>query len=225
MQNSHHEVPEAMIFDLDGTLFQTETLLVKAYHKLFDTLRSEGLFEGPTPPEERMLSCLGMVMETIWDKVMPDASIEAHERANELLSRYELEGLAAGDGKLYDEVEVTLKELRSRGIKLFVASNGQEPYVRGVAAAKGITDLFVDLYSAGEYQTTTKVDLVAHLLNKYQLKSAWMVGDRSSDVEAGLENGLTVVACDYATFRSAGELEGAHIRIKEFKEILNYIEQ
>ncbi|UUZ93287.1 hypothetical protein LJK87_00265 [Paenibacillus sp. P25] len=31
-----------------------------------------------------------------------------------------------------------------------------------------------------------------------------MVGDRSSDVEAGRANGLFVVGCDYAGFRKPG---------------------
>ncbi len=38
--------PEAMIFDLDGTLFQTETLLLPAYRATFDRLREEGLYEA-----------------------------------------------------------------------------------------------------------------------------------------------------------------------------------
>lgn len=41
--------PEAMIFDMDGTLFQTETLLLPAYHQLFDTLRAEGHYEERLP--------------------------------------------------------------------------------------------------------------------------------------------------------------------------------
>ncbi|WP_442601491.1 HAD family hydrolase [Paenibacillus sp. KN14-4R] len=225
MQTSQHATPEAMIFDLDGTLFQTETLLVGVHHRIFDTLRSEGMFEGPTPPVEIMLSCLGMILDDIWEKVLPGASEATRARALELMGQYELDGLAEGDGKLYDHVEETLKELRNRGIKLFIASNGQEHYVRGVAAAKGIAELFDDLYSAGEYMTSTKVDLVAHLLNKHQIKSAWMVGDRSSDVEAGLKNELTVVACDYASFRSSGELDGSHMRIHDFKDILTHLEK
>lgn len=65
--------PEAIVFDMDGTLFQTESLLLPAYHKMFDILREEGLYVGPTPPEERILSSLGMLLADIWKKVMPEA--------------------------------------------------------------------------------------------------------------------------------------------------------
>jgi len=215
--------PEAMIFDMDGTLFQTETMLVGAYHKTFDALRREGLFEGNTPPIDLMLNSLGMLLAAIWERVMPDSSKAVHLRADDLLLEYEMEGLREGDGSLYPGVEQTLRELKARGVRLFVASNGLEPYVKGVAAATGITPLFEGIYSAGEYKTKSKVDLVRILMETHGVQSAWMVGDRSSDVEAGHANGLTVVGCDYAAFRSEGELDEAHIRIASFDELLGYL--
>jgi phosphoglycolate phosphatase-like HAD superfamily hydrolase len=215
--------PEAMLFDLDGTLFRTETLLLPAYHASFDQLRREGLYSGETPPEERILGALGMLLEHIWERVMPETGLEARQRMDVLLLQYQLEGLQQGSGILYEGVEATLKELHARGIRLFVASNGLENYVKNVIEARGLGLVFEGLYSAGEYQTRSKVDLVRLLLEKYNIKSAWMVGDRSSDVEAGLKNGLTVVGCDYAGFGKDDELKGSHIRIQSFPELLDYL--
>ncbi|WP_282936956.1 HAD family hydrolase [Paenibacillus sp. RC67] len=212
--------PEAMIFDLDGTLFQTETLLLPAYHATFDELRAEGAYEGATPPESEILGSLGMLLEHIWQRVMPDVDVQVHRRADELLLDYQIQGLLRGDGKLYEGVAETLSTLRAQGIRLFVASNGLESYVKGVVLHKELGPLFEGLYSAGEYQTRSKVDLVQMLLETYNVKSAWMVGDRSSDVEAGRENGLTVIGCDYAGFRKEGELEDADVRIGSFNELL-----
>lgn len=212
--------PDAMIFDMDGTLFQTETLLLPAYHATFDQLRQEGIYQGDTPPDELMLGCLGMLLEQIWETVLPDASPELRKRADELFIHYEVEYLNKGFGQLYPGVEKTLKQLKEEGIRLFVASNGLEDYVRGVAKIKGIAPLFEELYSAGEHRTRTKVDLVAILLKRHNVHSAWMVGDRSSDVEAGLSNGLTVVGCEYAGFGGSSELDGATVRIGAFAELL-----
>lgn len=212
--------PQAMIFDMDGTLFQTETVLLPAYHRLFDTLREEGLYTAPTPPEERILGSLGMLLEEIWKIVMPDGSERAHERANELLLQLELEGLQGGDTLLYPAVKDTLEALKERGIRLFVASNGLEHYVKGVAEAHGILSLFDGLYSAGEHDTKSKVDLVEMLLQREGVNSAWMVGDRSSDVEAGKKNGLSVIGCAYAGFGVDQELEGSDILIDSFDQLL-----
>lgn len=217
--------PEAMIFDLDGTLFQTETLLLPAYHATFDRLRAEGLYEGATPPESAILGGLGMLLAHIWKRVMPDADESVHRRADELLLQYQLEGMAQGQGRLYEGVADTLAELQRRGIRLFVASNGLEAYVKGVVRQHGLEPLFVPggLYSAGEYGTATKVDLVRRLLADHCVTSAWMVGDRSSDVEAGHANGLAVVGCDYAGFREQGELDGADVRIDRFSRLLELL--
>jgi phosphoglycolate phosphatase len=217
--------PEAMIFDLDGTLFQTETLLLPAYHATFDKLREEGVYMGETPHESKILGSLGMLLEHIWQQVMPGVDVHVHRRADALLLEYQMQGLLDGQGAMYEGVAETLKALHEQGIRLFIASNGLEHYVKGVMDRKGLTSLFEGLYSAGEYQTRSKVVLVKKLLDTYGVKSAWMVGDRSSDVEAGKENGLTVIGCDYAGFRKEGELEKADVRIGKFSDILELIQK
>ncbi|WP_028594218.1 HAD family hydrolase [Paenibacillus assamensis] len=216
--------PEAIIFDMDGTLFKTETLLIPAYNRLFDRLRAEGLYTEETPPVERILGSLGMLLEEIWKRVMPDASEEARNRADVLLLEEEVRGLESGGSELYPAVVETLQALRAHGVKLFVASNGPAPYVESVARAHGIEEYFVELYSAGGRKTASKVDLVRILLDEHQIKSAWMVGDRSSDIEAGAENELGIVGCAYAGFGGDEELEGAHILIQHFKELVHLYE-
>ncbi|MDF2721294.1 MAG: haloacid dehalogenase, partial [Paenibacillus sp.] len=114
--------------------------------------------------------------------------------------------------------------LRAKGVKLFVASNGLEMYVKDVIGQRGLAPLFTGLYSAGEYDTRSKVDLVKLLLDHHGIETAWMVGDRSSDVEAGKRNGLPVVGCEYAQFGKESELEGADMRITEFPQLRELIE-
>lgn len=212
--------PDGMLFDLDGTLFRTETVLLPAYHAAFEALRKEGLYEGETPPDERILGSLGMLLEQIWQRVIPDSPEQTRRRADELLLKYQLEELKAGRGELYPNVKTTLEALRGLGVRLFVASNGLEAYVKGVVVAHGLSGLFEGLYSAGEFKTRSKVELVRLALDRHHLQTAWMVGDRSSDVEAGKKNGLTVVGCDYAGFGAAHELEGSDILITDFSDLL-----
>jgi HAD superfamily hydrolase (TIGR01549 family) len=216
-------LPEAMIFDLDGTLFQTETLLIPAYYRLFDQLRAEGLYVGVTPEVNIILGSLGMLLSDIWKRVMPEASLAAQERANVLLLQYQMEGLEEKVGELYPGVTETLKALHLKGVRLFVASNGLEDYVKGVIAAKGLDPIFEGLYSAGEFNTKSKVDLVHMLLDEYELQSAWMVGDRSSDVEAGKGNDLFVVGCNYADFGNPAELANADVIITKFTDLLTIV--
>jgi len=217
--------PEAIIFDMDGTLFETDTLLVSVHKKVFATLREEGLYLLETPPIEKLLGCLGMLLDDIWRQLMPESSEAARRRADELLLQYELDGLVAGEGELYPHVKETLEALKNKGIKLFVASNGLEHYVKGIAEHKGIAPLFDGLYSAGEYATASKVDLVARLLKDHGISAAWMVGDRSSDVEAGKGNALPAIGCAYAVYGKAEELAGADALIRDFRELAALLDQ
>jgi phosphoglycolate phosphatase-like HAD superfamily hydrolase len=217
--------PEAMLFDLDGTLFQTETLSIPAYHATFDQLRREGKYRGETPPERLFLGSLGLLLEDIWKNVLPNEGIDVHQRANDLLLEHQVALLKENVGEMYPGVPETLKALHDRGVKLFVASNGLELYVKEVIRAKGLAPLFTGLYSAGEYETRSKVDLVKLLLEHHGIRSAWMVGDRSSDVEAGRKNGLTVIGCRYADFGNEKELEQADHIITSFPQLLELCEK
>jgi phosphoglycolate phosphatase-like HAD superfamily hydrolase len=217
--------PEAMLFDLDGTLFKTETLLLPAYHQVFDQLRKEGLYKGETPPEERILDSLGLLLEEIWRRVIPDEPQTTRDRANVLLLQYQLEGMKNGIGELYPGVGETLRSLHERGVRLFVASNGLEGYVKGVVFHQGLSSMIEGVYSAGEFGTRSKADLVRKLMQDRRIQTAWMVGDRSSDVEAGRKNGLPVIGCNYAGFGQGEELAGANAVIRSFDELLPVWEQ
>lgn len=223
MMSAQPSLPQAMIFDLDGTLFKTETSVIPAYHAVMDQLRQEGLYHGATPPDERMLGSLGMLLDDIWKNILTDSSEAVRQRANELLLQYQLVGLREGQGELYPEVKSTLTKLHELGFKLYIASNGLEDYVNNVIKCQGLQHLFSGLYSAGGYQTKSKVDLVRILLTEHEIHSAWMVGDRSSDVEAGRENGLVVIGCDYAGFGDKRELDGADVIIQDITELLTLV--
>lgn len=212
--------PEAIVFDMDGTLFQTESLLIPAYHKMFDILREEGLYPGPTPPEELILSGLGMLLADIWKQVMPEVDEAVHRRADELLLQLEIEGLEAGGTLLYPEVVKTLTALKERGVRLFVASNGLEEYIHSIVVVHELKELFEGLYSAGGQGTATKTELLRILLDNHGVNNAWMVGDRSSDVEAGKGNGQTVIGCAYAGFGRQDELKGSDAIITAFDELI-----
>lgn len=220
---SKSAAPQAFIFDMDGTLFETETILVGVHERIFRTLREEGLYTEPAPPIDKLLGCLGMLLEDIWQILIPASTEAARERADTLMLQYEIEALEAGEGRLYDHVESTLEQLKARGCKLFVASNGLERYVKEIARYKGISKLFDGLYSAGEYKTASKNDLVARLMKDHSIESGWMVGDRSSDVEAGKSNGLAVVGCAYAAYGRKEELNGADKLITDFRELLELV--
>ena len=213
----------AFIFDMDGTLFQTETLAVPAFHRTFERLVEQGLYTGSQPTEQQIQSSFGMTSNELWRHLLPDANKEVRKQADHWMLEEELHLLQQGKGALYPGVKSVLHQLSDAGWPLFIASNGMGPYVKGIIEIHGLRLLFKGVYTAGDYQTAAKEDLVKILMTEHQITGGYMVGDRSSDVRAGKMNGLTVIGCKYADFPQFSqemELEGADFIIESFPDLL-----
>lgn len=217
MQNPIQQSVRTIIFDLDGTLFQTEELAVPAFRDTISRLRDEGLYSGPGHSDVRLLSMFGKTNTEIWAELLPGVPAGTVAKADEYMLYYELLRLRQGKGGPYPGVAETLTRLKERGYRLCIASNGGEGYVTGVAEFY-FAGLFAGVYSAGGSGTRSKAELVRLILERYADGSAAMVGDRSSDVEAGKANGLLTIGCNYG-FGKAEELAGADHVITDFLQI------
>lgn len=217
------KMPDAILFDVDGTLFETESVLDEAFNQSFQEAVERGIYTGRVPKVEEFHACLGMLLEDIWPKLTPEATEVAIDFINTRLADLEVEGLRNGKGRLFPGVKETLESLHKKGIRLFTASNGLEDYVKGVVKYCGLERFVERAYSAGELKTASKTDLVKFIIEEHQLENPWMVGDRSSDVEAGKGNGLFVVGCGFSTYKNPDELKDADVIISEFNEILSLL--
>lgn len=215
-------IPYAVLFDMDGTLLQTERLSTPAFQRTFEQLRQNGLWDGPTPDKSELINILGMTIDQVWKKLLPDASEEAIRAADTFLLKNEIQLIHERVTDLYPGVFETLRDLHAKGVALFIASNGQEKYIDALCEEYGLKPFLTDLYSAGRFRTRTKNDLVAKLIADYQVQKAVMVGDRHSDVEAGTSNGLFTIGCDFG-FANPGELDGADVIITKFPQILDHL--
>jgi phosphoglycolate phosphatase len=217
------KMPFAIIFDMDGTLFQTETVLVPALHKTFERLRREGEWQGDTPVEE-YLRILGVPIPEVWRQLMPDVDEVVRARAAAWFLDDIIAEIEQGNGRLYQDVLTTLSSLADQGIPLFVASNGRSRYLAAIRAAFQLERYFIDFYSLDRFSLSSKSALVKQLLHDYQIESAVMVGDRCSDIQAAKENGLWSIGCLFG-FANDEELRGADAIIHQFSEIGSVLRQ
>lgn len=219
---------KAAIFDLDGTLFQADIIAVPAFQATFQKLQSEGLYQGEIPDRDTLCSMFGLILAEIWATLLPDANDDVKKKADQYMEDYEKKFVAEGLAKLYPDTVQVLKTLHSTGTKLFIASNGTRGYVEFVAKAMNIEQYFTGIYSAGKYSTKSKVDLVRILLGEHNLHSSHrnqgdlivMVGDRSSDIEAGKNNNLLTIACNYGYAKTDSELAKADYQIASIADLI-----
>ncbi|MBA4603005.1 HAD family hydrolase [Thermoactinomyces mirandus] len=219
---------KAIIFDLDGTLLQTEKVGVPAYRETFLELKKSGEFRGEIPDDEEIRSVFGLTHEQLWDKLLPDACAGLKDKANRLMLEKELALFHKGMGQVYSQVKETLMKLHDDGWPLFIASNGVGDYANTALETEGLFFLFKGIYTSGDYNTRDKTELVQRCKEEHDITGGYMVGDRSSDIKAGKENGMFTIGCRYDGFPRFGkedELSEADRIIHSFGDLLQLIEK
>ena len=139
--------------------------------------------------------------------------------------RFSVTGLF--ENHLFDDVTVTLQELKKQGYKLFLATAKPEIYARQILQHFELLQYFDYPYGSeltGE--RTNKGDLIGYILQQEKLDpmECLMVGDREHDIFGARRFGIETIAVEYG-YGSQQELDEAQpkARIKTFAELLNVI--
>lgn len=173
-----------VIFDLDGTLFRTETVDIEAVN---NALISNGF--SPKADDE-ILGLIGYTLEEAIKKLINTDEETILEKLSKDIMSFEQE-LIESSGELYEGVIGLLDCLKDRGYKLCICSNGDKEYVEAIINKFSMYNYFDDVKYSQE--GITKSQAVATLKNKYSVDRFVMVGDRSSDIEAASNsNGISI---------------------------------
>ncbi|HEY4553632.1 MAG TPA: HAD family hydrolase [Bacillaceae bacterium] len=207
----------SIIFDMDGTPFKTETVLAPALEGAFKNLREQALWHSETPIE-LYLSILGAPMETIWATLLPGSSDRVRAQADRVFWDSLIKEIKEGTGELYPGAEHTVKWLKEKGCSIYIASNGKMAYLRAILEYYGLDMYMTDVYGADRFQTSSKEDLVKKLAEDYSIRDGIMIGDRSSDISAGLKQSFHTICCTFG-YGTAEEWAAAHQTISRLSEL------
>jgi len=84
---------DSIIFDLDGTIFQTDKLVIPAFKNTFRQLEEEGHGLGYEPSHDELLSVIGLTLDDIWTNLIPGQTEEVYNKASRYLLENELNGI------------------------------------------------------------------------------------------------------------------------------------
>lgn len=189
-----------VIFDIDGTLFRTETVTVPAVVRTF---RDLGI---APPPKEEIFFFFGRPVEEFHEWLRSLAPDAFRGEVVAAVDRAEL-GMISKTGELYPGVRKALRTLRASVGQFAICSNGRSDYVERVISAQDLARYF-DRVRHRRSHEDTKPSMVAELLAELTARPAIVVGDRHDDVEAAHENGIFAIAARYG-YGSPEELAGA----------------
>lgn len=212
----------AVIFDMDGTLFQTNTILELALEDTFDDLRAKDEWAGGTPTETYR-QIMGVPLQVVWETLLPNRSDAVRQRANEVFHERLNAYIRVGRGALYPHVCEVLEYLKQAGCSLFIASNGALDYLNEIVNHYRLNQWLTETFSIQQIESDEKADLVSHILKEHQLATAIVVGDRMIDIHAAKANGLPAVGCRF-DFSREEELAHADIVIDDLLELKSIVE-
>lgn len=191
----------SVIFDMDGTLFQTHTILEPSLEDTFDYLRSRQEWSGDTPIQTYR-EIMGVPLPVVWETLMPAHSPAIREAANRYFHERLMANIRSGKGALYPHAEELFDFLKQSGYALFIASNGQIEYLQAIVEVYKLDAWVTETFSIQHIETLDKADLVRHIMEKYGIRSGAVIGDRLSDIHAAKRNGLLAIGCRFDLPRS-----------------------
>ena len=183
---------ESLIFDIDGTLWDSRALVAEGYNI---QLKAEGL-ERFCVTAEDLLPLFGKVMTEIADVIFaelpPHRRYALMERCMETENRY-LHQNPCHIG--YPQIREVVEAL-SKTHRVFIVSNSQCGYPELCMEKLGLTDAICGHLCFGD-TGTEKGETIRRLMTRHGITSAVYIGDTQGDLEAAQKAGIPFVFAAY----------------------------
>lgn len=99
---------KGIIFDLDGTMWNSLKQIVPAYNKVFSRYNDTDL----DITEKTLEKCMGKTIEEIGETLLPEIDADRRKKILSECCQEELVGLRKHGGNLYPKLKETLKNLK-----------------------------------------------------------------------------------------------------------------
>lgn len=203
-----------IVFDIDGTLNQTEKYAFLAYQEAFQKYDIKNItqkeiknFIGCTPQQiaEQFFQNYSEETITLWLK-------EIEEYEEKYMNLY---------AQPFPEIKEVLLQLKKEGYKLAVCSNANQIHIGKVLKAIHLYDYFDEYQSV--LQGFNKAESLKHLIKRIQADKICMVGDRKFDIDAARQNHIFFIGCKYGY--APEEIKQANIIVSSPSAIYDAVKQ
>ena len=203
---------ESLIFDIDGTLWDSRQLVAEGYNIQLEREGLNHLFVNA----DILKPLFGKTMTEIADVLL--ASIDISERYDlmERCMATENEYLFQNPCQIgYPKVRETLEQLAKK-YRLFIVSNSQCGYPELCIEKLGLAPYIEGHMCFGD-TGTSKGQTILTLMKKHNIASAVYIGDTQGDREACLEAKVPFIFCTYGL----GSADSWDAKIDTIDELVN----
>ena len=203
---------ESLIFDIDGTLWDSRALVAEGYNI---QLRREGL-DHLCVDAETLRPLFGKVMTEIADVLFPDFPLPERYELMDRCMKTENDYLFANECRIgYPGVKETLAELAKRH-RIFIVSNSQCGYPELCIEKLGLGDYVLGHMCFGD-TGTSKGKTIRTLMARHGIENAVYIGDTQGDLEACRGAGIPFIFCAYGL----GQADSWDARIEKISDLLD----
>ena len=187
---------KAILFDLDGTLFETAPELAEAVNLMLKDLE---MAELKTNEIKRFIGrgAENLIKQSIEVSSKKDPT-PVFAKAEKLFAHHY--SLISANSLMYEGVEKSIIDLKAKDFLLGCVTNKPAIYTEALMNHSKLSD-FMDIIVSGDTTEKKKPDPlpILHALNQLNIepKDAIMVGDSVVDIEAGFEAGTYIFTVPY----------------------------
>lgn len=208
---------QMIIFDLDGTLWETEKITYKTANAV---LKKKNVDKEITM--NVIKATMGCTFEETAEMYMPYFEKEKREKILDEMLSLNAKILAEFGGNVYKNLETTLVNLKNN-YKLAIVSNCADGYIESFLSSAKLEKYFVDYMAAAKYKIS-KAEAIKRVMNRNYINDAIYVGDTSRDYEASKLANIDFIQAKYG-FGEDLKTEYSIENIVELPELLETIQK
>lgn len=201
---------KGILFDLDGTLWDSAENVCKAWNEVFSARYPE-LNKTITPDEMHRL--MGKTLDQIGELLFPDIIPWIRKEIMRAACAHENEYLSKHGGRLFLNVVPVLERLK-KDYSLFIVSNCQAGYIETFLEFYGLGYLFDDLECPGR-TGLSKGENIRLVIERNGIDRAVYVGDTQGDLDAADFAGIGFIHAAYGF----GKTNRVTARINDIAEL------
>lgn len=201
MENSLKNRFDSIIFDLDGTLWDSSANVAKAWQAAI----AEVDYVTDEMTQQKVRSITGLAYNVIFDTLFPYLDDRQRAELMGICAKKELDLLNQHGGDLYEGLEDTLRYLKPK-YRLFIVSNCQNGYIDTFFNLSNLMPYFEGHQCYGT-KGQPKAENIMDVVTDYRLSAPVYVGDTIGDYKSAEKAGVPFIFADYGF----GKVEGGQL--------------